>query len=433
MNPPAVRIETRNEANTRLYGGVLILARTLWAVLVLLTLGIFFSSLPTFFALLQTICTGGTCIVGQPAPGAAKTLHDFGFSAMSYAAITTAFTILAELAACAVAAVLAWRKSDDWLALLVSLVLVMTGTANSVYTLLQSHSVWQLPTLLLNILTFGAIFLFASLFPDGRFVPRWTRWLAPVWMFWGAVLLFFPELPYFYLLDNLVWLFELACVAIAFIYRYRHTSNAVQRQQTKWVIFGASLTIVIAIGFNLPPLLFESLGRPGSFFGLILNPINTFLLLLVPFFFGIAILRYRLWDVDILINRTLVYGTLTSILVLIYVGLIIALQFLLRGLISQTNDIAIVGSTLVIAALFRPLRLRIQGIIDRRFYRRKYDAVKTLAAFSARLRQEVDLEKLSEELVAVVQDTMQPAHVSLWLRPSEYKTGQSLLKHKETV
>jgi hypothetical protein len=139
---------------------------------------------------------------------------------------------------------------------------------------------------------------------------------------------------------------------------------------------------------------------------------------------GIALLRYRLWNIDIIINRTLVYGTLTVILTAVYVGLIFGLQALLRGVISQDNGVAIVISTLAIAALFQPLRSRIQKIIDRRFYRRKYDAARTLAAFSATLRNEVNLDQLREELVAAVQETMQPSHVSLWLRPPEPDGGQ---------
>jgi hypothetical protein len=138
---------------------------------------------------------------------------------------------------------------------------------------------------------------------------------------------------------------------------------------------------------------------------------------------GIAILRYRLWDIDVIINRTLVYGSLTILLVGLYVGLILALQVLVRavtGNISQ-QPLVLVASTLVIAALFQPLRRRIQNVIDRRFYRRKYDARRTIANFSATLRGEVDLTELSERLVAVVEETMQPAHVSLWLR----QPGQS--------
>ena len=150
--------------------------------------------------------------------------------------------------------------------------------------------------------------------------------------------------------------------------------------------------------------------------------IQDFLLLFIPLSFGFAMLRSRLWDIDVLINRTLVYATLTavltSILVLVYGGSIFLLQDLFRGIIPQENEVAIVISTLVIYALFQPVRSRLQAIIDRRFYRRKYNAARTLAAFSATLRHEVELDDLSRQLVAVVQETMQPSQVSLWLRPT---------------
>jgi len=172
------------------------------------------------------------------------------------------------------------------------------------------------------------------------------------------------------------------------------------------------------LALTVPGLIFPTLGQSGSLYQLAIGPLYPFGVLLISLSIGIAILRYRLWDIDILINRTLVYGTLTALLALVYFGLVIGLQALVRlftGQVSQ-SPIIIVASTLAIAALFQPLRKRIQAIIDRRFYRRKYDAAKTVAAFSATLRQEVDLEQLREHLLNVVQDTMQPAHVSLWLR-----------------
>jgi hypothetical protein len=143
----------------------------------------------------------------------------------------------------------------------------------------------------------------------------------------------------------------------------------------------------------------------------------------IPIAIGIAILKYRLYDIDLLINRTLVYGSLTAMLALVYVGTIVLLQGLVRTLTGQESQLPIVASTLTVAALLNPLRGRMQGFIDRRFYRRKYDARKTLEAFSAQLRDETDLDALSDDLVGVVRETMQPTHVSLWLRPDTVPKG----------
>jgi hypothetical protein len=202
------------------------------------------------------------------------------------------------------------------------------------------------------------------------------------------------------LLVGLEALLILACQ----IYRYRRASSLLEKQQTKWFVLG-----LIIFAFAFATLLIPPSSFPFS------TEVGSLWFAFLPLSLGIAILRYRLWDIDLLINRTLVYGTLTAILVLVYIGTIFLLQFLLRGLIQQDNGVAVVISTLLIAALFQPLRRRIQAIIDRRFYRRKYDAAKTVEAFSATLRNEVDLEQLGEELVSVVTETMQPSHVSLWL------------------
>ena len=208
--------------------------------------------------------------------------------------------------------------------------------------------------------------------------------------------------------------------AFSLVWRYRHSGGEV-RLQIKWVAFAASL-VGITITITLVGGLFVTPGAPDAEQGtpLWLALLQNAVLISyagVPIAVGFAVLRYRLYDIDLLINRTLVYGSLTVLLASAYVGGVVGLQAILRGLSGQESTLAIVASTLAIAALFNPLRRRVQAFVDRRFYRKKYDARKTLEAFSGRLRDETDLNTLSGDLVAVVRETMQPAHVSLWVRP----------------
>jgi hypothetical protein len=327
-----------------------------------------------------------------------------------------------------VSTVIVWRRSDDRMALLVALLLVAFGPIIATSSVWATSSPWQVPNACLYFLA-GALFaLVFSLFPNGQFVPRWMRWTVVVSLAVQVPYIFFPHAPFTLkihadTIGYLTSLGETALLAVVQLYRYRQVSSPLERQQTKWVVFGFAVPITIYVGGTVLYLIFPALAEPRSPYGapyqLALNGISIGLLLLIPLSFGFAMLRSRLWEIDVLINRTLVYGALTASLALVYVGLVIGLQALLRGIISQDSGVAIVISTLAIAALFQPLRRRIQRIIDRRFYRSKYDAAKTVAAFSATLRQEVDLEQLREQLLAVVQETMQPAHVSLWLRPPQ--------------
>ena len=203
--------------------------------------------------------------------------------------------------------------------------------------------------------------------------------------------------------------------AFIMVYRYVRVFDGVQRQQAKWFVYAAVIFFCLLFIGTTPPGVVPADSPSQLLFPIIVMSSS------VVFYLGLgfAILRYRLWDIDILIRRTLVYSALTVILALLYFGLIFVLQALFQGIFQQNNTVAIVISTLVIYVLFQPLRHRIQAIIDRRFYRRKYNAARTLEAFSATLRNEVDLATLSEHLVAVVQETMQPTHISLWLRKDE--------------
>jgi hypothetical protein len=213
----------------------------------------------------------------------------------------------------------------------------------------------------------------------------------------------------------------LGTMIFAQVYRYMRISGPIERQQTKWVVFGLATAVAGFLLVSLPAAVFsEELLRPGIskvLYALVeLTLTNTFFLL-VPLSIAVSILRYRLWDIDLIVNRTLVYGSLSVTLIVMYFGCVTATQAIFRALTSQGQQpqLTIVISTLVIAALFSPMRRRIQAFIDRSFYRRKYDARKTLEAFSVRLRDEANLEALNNDLVGVVRETMAPAHVSLWL------------------
>ncbi len=214
----------------------------------------------------------------------------------------------------------------------------------------------------------------------------------------------------------LVTLVGLAGVALAQLYRYRRVSTPLQRQQTKWVVLGLAVPIAALVGGSVLALLFPSPGGQGSLILLVANW-SSVPLICVPLSFGFAILRYRLWDIDAIINKALVYGSLTALLAGIYAALVVGLGSLAALTTGPVKNepVVLVIATLVTVALVQPVRRRLQALIDQRFYRRKYDAEKTLAAFSVALRNEVDLNDLRTDLLVMVQETMEPAHVSLWL------------------
>ena len=277
--------------------------------------------------------------------------------------------------------------------------------------------------------------LMLLLFPDGRLPsPRWrpVAWCAGLGIA-GFVLGYaleagtledFPQIVNPYGVDSPVVEIvgvpgvvmaagSMVASAVSVLVRLRRAGR-VERQQIKWLAYGGAVVVgtILFVG--------GSVSLWNVTIGIVIIQVA---LLGLPVFTGIAIVRYRLYDIDLLINRTLVYGSLTTLLVALYVGGVVVMQYAFRALTGGESQLAIVASTLAIAALFNPLRRRLQALVDRRFYRRKYDAAMTLRTFNARLREETDLDALSDDLIGVVRETMKPEHVSLWLRSEAASKG----------
>ena len=420
---------------TTLGGRWLLLARLAWVAVAITALAIVLFSVPSSFEHYRSVCTAASEVcsertVEQPTPEGVRALQDVGLSVRSDALLNVAIDKVFELVWFAVGALIFWRRSDDRMALLVSVFLVAFGTVtvdpSEANTLISSQPAWWLPVRGVQIVGEICSVLFFLLFPGGRFVPRWTRWLA---IAFSAFLISRDLLPDLYArspaLDGVSeWVFLGFVLSLVWsqIYRYRRVSSEAQRRQTRWVVFGTTLAVVGTLPFQLP-LDFSLVDGDTPFVLLLLEMGFALSMLLIPLSISVAVLRSRLFDVDVLINHTLVYGSLSATLVALYFGGIVVLQrvFVLTG---QRSTLAVVASTLLIAALFTPFRHRVQSFIDRRFYRSKYDARKTLGRFSATLRDEADLDALSDDLLGVVRETMQPAPVSLWLRPrAEAKRG----------
>jgi hypothetical protein len=418
-----------SETDTQLHGYKLILARTVWVVIAVLAVALLVADIPPGFAQQLTVCTKSLCQNQQATPDMVRALHSSGLSLQFYALYLTTLSIITVSIFLAIAVIIAWRKSRDWMGLLVSLTLIIIGTVTFTdYQQLAAayHPIILLPGDLLQFLQNTLPLLVGYLFPNGRFVPRWTRWLALLIVLFAGGGMLFPSSPFNTSnwpgpLGTVLQVVIIATILFAQIYRYLRVSTPSERQQTKWVVFGITAFIIYFIMLLIVGTLNPEFTQAKSLGSLFAESSYFLAVIIVPLSIAFSILRYRLWDIDLLINRTLVYSSLTAILALLYFGCVVLLQHLVNGVTGQLGQspLIIVASTLAIAALFQPLRRRIQRIIDRRFYRRKYDAARTLADFSATLRNEVDVNQLREHLLEVVQETMQPTHVSLWLRTPE--------------
>jgi hypothetical protein len=420
-----ITTEPDSGGSTRLAGPLLLAARLGWLLLTLAAVVLVGILMPRSYAEMITPCEAPPCSMMRPTLGYLATLREIGLPLETRAAISTGSMLIMAAAYIAIGIGIFALRSDDWMAILTSLALITLGaTTSAIYPAARLEPPLRWPALAVEGFLLASVVATLYLFPNGRFVPRWSRWLVLLWVAWVGYSYILPDAPLSilgmsfaqFLVLRLVWY---SGGFAAQVFRFRSTASTAQRQQTKWVLAGIGAAFVIFFALELPVAFVPELqgATPGGvLYRLVSLPLITAGLLMIPVAVAISMLHYRLWDVDQLINRTLVYGSLTLALTLIYLLTVTFAQFLVRLLTGQESDLAIIASTLAIAALLQPLRGRIQRFIDRRFYRRKYDAERVLRGFGAVTRSEIDLDRLSRALVAAADETVQPAHVSLWQR-----------------
>ena len=422
----------------------LTLARLAWVILAMALL-----ALVTY-----SVVTRATWISPTLANQELEALSRAGITPAAYGILLASLELIVALAFGLASAVIFWSKRDDWMALLVSFALITFGA--TVFPFI-SHPSLQWVVRPIQIFGIAAAALTIFLFPNGRFSPPWTRQLAFGLGIWLTALLVFPEVtsavstadslsPYQTGLRFIAWLFGTDISADFFeriveafgmlglfsmliggfgagaasqVYRYLHSTDRQEKQQTKLVVFSLTIAVISSLFYYLLPAFLTPLREPGParlVFQAASQTVYSITLVLVPIFLMIAVLRYRLWDVDLLINRTLVYTLLTGLLGAVYLAGIYIIQAIVRAITGQDSELVIVGSTLAIAALFRPLRDRLQDFIDRRFYREKVDVRRVFTDFGRDLRTLLDLSELQRTLVLRVTELLHIRYGAVFLR-----------------
>ena len=420
--------QSQNNTALILEGRWLTIARAAWLLITGVGVVMYAIGVRLYFQQLATTCTGSDCLRHQLAPEALPSLAEMGLTLTQYAVLQIMPTVIFAVVCVAVGALIFWQRSYEWMAYISSLWLVTFGLTLFEEEVRATGAAypWLQPAALMLVWLGGVILLplFFFIFPNGRFVPRWTKWawliISVIFVSSGAAGELFPALNEILLgfVGYLWFTMVLVCIAVQF-YRYRYLSTANERQQTKWVVFAFAMIIAVNVTFFLanPDFLdFTVQAAENAVRNILGNAVSTFAFLLIPLGIGISILRYRLYDIDIIIRRTVQYAIVSALLAIVYFGSITVIQGGITAVTNTQSPFAIVLSTLLVAALFNPLRRRVQTAVDRRFYRQKYDAQQVLAQFAQTARDETDMEALQAELLRVVQDTMQPEGVSLWLK-----------------
>jgi hypothetical protein len=348
---------------------------------------------------------------------------DFGVMPERVADFDNGLNILLPFAYIAFALFLFWKKPTEKMAVLIATLFMTFSAGRSLHLLAGYHPALETGGNLVDVLSSILSFVALALFPDGQFKPKWTRWSVLLIVLTQIWRLFNPD--GYQVLFPVFGGSSFLLIAAGQIQRYKRHSNAIQRLQIKWVIFSL-VTFLLALGIYMLLLIsfpeLNAANRAGLLYYLIGNLIWFGFLIAFPTTLLVAIFKSQLWDIDLVIRRTLIYSTVMLLLGLVYLGAVTILQNLFMAASGQSTPLSIVLSTLAIAAMFSPLRRRVQSFIDRRFYRQKYNAEQVLAAFAERARQETDLEALTAGLVEAVQETMRPEQVRMWLKPQEGRT-----------
>jgi hypothetical protein len=435
---------TQQAPRPPLHGWPLLIVRIIWSALAILVVAVFVASVPAHFGYQVEKANAMEAVL-------AKDLHPPARFRVGYA---IAFDCMAVVVFTFTATAIFWRGSNDRTAILVSTALLTLGAAISptLDTLVEIEPGWLVPVQVVQFTGYGLILLVFYLFPDGRFVPRWTNIVSLVWAGWGLAwfllpaitldpenmpawlrvlaFVFAPNVDIFsraqYYLRMSSFLLMLLCWlgsgVLAQIYRYVRVSSPTQKQQTKWVVFGLTAAVIGYMGFQLPPVLFSQLrqfNHAATLYQMIGKPISTLLLLFAPLSIMFSLLRYRLWDIDPIIQRTLVYGGLTGGLAVFYVASVFILQRIFQGVTDQESDLAIVLSTLVISALFQPFRRRLQNFIDRAFYREKVDFRRAFTNFAREIRTIIELPELLRVLIGRTTDLLHITYSAVYLRNTD--------------
>ena len=420
---PGATPDQQSAAAKPLRGRLLILARTTWIVVATLTVSLFVAGVPVEFALLHDPCPTARCTTGQLPPAGLRALEDLGLSRDSFAAYFVVMDAVFAAVWFAVAALIFWRRSDDRMGLFASLALLTFGTATYTFTLealTVGYPAWDIPVAFLHFLGSASFGLFLYLFPDGRFVPRWTRWVVLVWIAWQVPSYFFPDwhldaVTWYLWAQAVVWPAALGTALYAQAYRYRRVSSVTQRQQIKLVVFGIASALSVFIGMSLALGAFAPTPTsPRTLAALLIGYLLVYAaLLLIPMSISIAMLRYHLFDVDLVINRTLVYGALTASVVLLYVLVVGGLGELLQ---LRGNLIISLIATGLAAVIFQPLRDHLQRGVNRLMYGERDDPYAVLSRLGYRLESTLAPDAVLPAVAKTVKEALKLPYVAIQLR-----------------